>query len=217
MRITALKPQPRHPDRLDLFVDGVARLVVASDVAMELGLRAGTEVGEAELERVAAADVRWRAREAALALLGYRARSAAELRRRLLRKQFPADVVDGIAAELAERGHLDDGAFARAFVREHTGRRPRGRGRLLQELRSRGVAAEAAGEAIADVFRDESLDEAALARTAAADWLRRSGARAHGPDARRRLRAYLARRGFFGEPARAVIDEVLPRGAARSG
>ena len=215
MRITALKPQPRHPDRLEVFVDGVARLAVAADVARELRLRVGADVSEAELERTAAADARWRAREAALALLGYRARSAAELRRRLLRKQFADDVVDGVVAELAERGHVDDGAFARAFVRERTGRRPRGRGRLLRELRSRGVTAEAAGAAIADVFRDEALDEAMLARTAADEWLRRSGARAHGPDARRRLRAYLARRGFFGEPARAALD-ALARGDTHS-
>ena len=116
MRISALKPQPRHPDRLEVFVDGESRLVVAVDVATELRLRAGAEVTEAELERAAAADEHWRAREAALALLAYRARSAAELRRRLLRKQFPSHVVDGIVAELAERGHLDEGAFARAPV-----------------------------------------------------------------------------------------------------
>jgi regulatory protein len=212
VRITAIKPQPRHPARVDVHVDGIARLSLAVELVHQLGLAVGEPVDERRLAAAEAADLRWRAREAALTLLGYRARSAVELRRRLLRRGFPAEVVDGIVADLRERGYLDDGAFAASFVRDRAGHRPRGRGRLVQELCARGLEPDEAAQAVEAVFREEGIDEAALASAAARDWLRRGGRRLTGPEARRRLRTYLARRGFFGDSARAALDAVLGRG-----
>ncbi|HEX9109652.1 MAG TPA: RecX family transcriptional regulator, partial [Longimicrobiales bacterium] len=209
LRITALKPQPRRPQRLDVFVDGELRLDVAVDVAQELGLRAGEEVDEAGLARASAADERWRAREAAISLLGYRARSAAELRRRLLRKQFALPVVEELVEDLAGRGYLDDQSFAQSFVRDRLGHHPRGRGRLIQELRARGVSADDAGEAVAEVFQQDDVAECDLARAAAEAWARKGGARTGGPEAKRRLYAFLNRRGFFGDAAREAVRAVL--------
>ena len=209
MKITAITQQARDRQRVNVFIDGEFRLALALEVAQQLGLHAGDPVDEAALERAAAADTRWRAREAALSLLGYRARSAAELRRRLLRKEFPAPLVEEIVAELAERGHVDDVQFARAFVRDRTRSRPRGRGRLTQELRAKGVPAEEAGAAVEAVFHQDGISEAELARAAAEAWLRKGGKGSSGPEARRRLFAYLARRGFFGEVARGAIEHVL--------
>jgi regulatory protein len=213
VRITALTPQPRRPERLNVFVDGELRLAVPVELAGELGLGAGEEVDEALLLRALDADSRWRAREAALALLAYRARSAAELRRRLLRKEFPADIIEQVVAELGERGHVDDAGFARAFVRDRLGAgRPRGRGRLVQELRARGVAGDEAVGAVDAVLREGAHSEEDLARRAAEAWLCRAGTGTSGTDARRRLYAYLGRRGFFGAAARAAIDAVLGEG-----
>lgn len=212
MLITAVTPQARTPSRVNVFVDGEFRLGLPAELAAELGLRKGEPLTEERLSRALDADMLWRAREAALSLLGYRARSAAELRQRLLRKQFPPGIVDQVLEQLDQRGHVDDGAFARAFVRDRLERRPRGRRRLEQELRARGVDAEAASGAVQEALRDSTLSEEDLARRAAEAWLRRAGARARGPDARRRLYAYLGRRGFFGSAAQAAIRAVLPDG-----
>jgi len=208
MKITAITDQARQPRRVNLFVDGEFRLAVALDVAQQLGLHAGDAVDEATLERAAAADLRWRAGEAAFSLLGFRARSKAEVRQRLLRKDFPAPLVDEILAELAERGYLDDVEFARAFVRDRTRYRPRGSVCLVQELRAHGVSPEIARGAIEVVFRRDGISDEELARAAVEAWLRKGG-NTTGPEARRRLSAYLARRGFFGPDARAAIERVL--------
>ncbi len=210
MRITAITPQQRS-GQVNVFVDGEFRLGIADEVVRELGLRVDDPVDAATLERAAAADLRWRAREAALSLLGYRARSAAELRRRLLRKDYPAPLVEEIVADLAQRGHIDDADFARAFVRDRVRSRPRGRGRLVQELRARGLADDAAREAVDAVYREEAVSDETLARTLAERWLGKSGMGKTGPDERRRLHAFLARRGFFGDVARAALDAVRPQ------
>ena len=209
MIVTAIKPQRSHPDRVNVHVDGEFRLALALEIASG-ALRVGDVVTEARLRELQAQDRRWKAREAALHLLSYRARTGTELRRRLRDKEFSDEVAEATVAELEERDLVDDGAFSEAFVRDRVRFRPRGRRRLVQELRSRGVDPDTARSAIEEVWEAEEISELDLARDAAAKWSPRMGEEPL--RARRRLWAYLARRGFGPEVARTVVEELLPRG-----
>lgn len=196
-------------ERARVRLDDGSELDVALEVVERLGLRSGDPVDarlRAELED---ADLRWRARDAALSLLAHRARSRSELAGRLTRKGFPGAVVAPCLDRLEEEGLLDDDAFARAFVADRLRLRPRGRRGLVAELRRRGVAEAAARGAVDDVFRHEEADETSLAVDAALAWLRKQGEDvrrelagepfSHERErARRRLYGYLARRGFGG-------------------
>jgi regulatory protein len=108
---------------------------------------------------------------------------------------------------------------AAAFVRDRLRHRPRGRSRLVSELRAKGVDADLAGEAIERVFEDEDVSDADLARESAEGWIGRQGAATlaalaqdgHGPDrdkVRRRLYGYLARRGFGGDALGAALEHA---------
>ena len=197
----------------------MARLTAAVEVVAAAGLRVGDDVEESALAALERSDLAWRTRQAALEHLAYRPRSVDELRRRLLRKDLPADVVDACLADLQERGWLDDDAFAATFVRERIRRKPRGRRGLVSELRSRGVGAERAARVVEETLEAEDVSELDLARAAARAWSRRSGGAGHASggaaaerDARlrqrRRLYAYLTRRGFSADVVGAVVAEV---------
>ena len=207
MRITALTPQPRSPDRVDVHVDGERRTSLAAELVLSERLRTGDEVDEARLAELEGRDQRWRARDAALTLLSYRPRSAAELRRRLARKGFEAEVVEACVDGLGDLGVVDDAAFAEGFVRDRVRLRPHGRRRLRQELRAKGVDDETASAAIDEVMEGEDASDLDLARAAAARWRPRAGEEPG--RARRRLFAFLARRGFGGDAIRAVLEEKL--------
>lgn len=218
MRITALEPQAHHPDRVNVFVDGAFRCGLALEIAYGGGLRVGDEVTEERLAELERKDLLWKAREAALNLLSYRARSEAELRQRLRRKEFPDDVVEACLTELVEKGFVDDAAFSASFVRDRVRGRPRGSRRLVQELRAKGVELKTAASAVEETLAAEDVTELELARDAARAWARRAfGGRGRPAQmdaesrlaARRRLYGYLARRGFPGEAIRTVMDEVL--------
>jgi regulatory protein len=207
MLITALQPHPRNPDRVAVHVDGEERLSLAAELVLAEAIRAGDEIDEARLAELEARDQKWRAREAALTLLSYRPRSAAELRRRLAQKGFGEEVVDECVEALAGVGVVDDAAFAETFVRDRVRLRPHGARRLRQELRAKGVDADTAAAAIEEVMEVEDASEIDLARAAADRWRPRAGEE---PDrARRRLHAFLARRGFGGDVIRAVMEESL--------
>lgn len=206
MRITAIEPQKHHLERVNVYVDGAFRLALAQEVVIRAGLYAGDPVTEARLVELEGEDLFWKARDSALNLLSFRARSATELRRRLREKAFPDEVVTRCVEDLVERGLIDDASFAESFVRDRVRLRPSGARRLVQELRTKGVDADTAADAIEEVLREEDVSELELARAAVKKWARRSGEE---PDrARRRLYGFLARRGFGAETVRRVMEEI---------
>ena len=144
----------------------------------------------------------------ALDMLARAPRSARDLRRRLLLKGEAAADVDAAIARLTAAGLLDDAAYARAFVRSKVSSQGFSRRRLQLELAKRGVARDVADEAIAEVMQDEEVDEAANIERVARKKLRTL----KGLDEetqRRRLTAFLARRGYDVDEVRAVVRAVV--------
>jgi regulatory protein len=209
--ITALMPHPRRAGRVAVVVDGKPVAVVLVEAVARHGLRVSGDfepvreavTGEAALLAL------W---DRATGLLAARARSRAELRRLLIGRNEPEPLVDGVLARLEGAGYLDDGDFARQFARSRALLRGMSRRRVQQELARRGVAREVAEGAIADVFAEEGVDEYAAVKRLA----RKKLPSLAGLDAltrRRRLYAFLARRGFDADDIRRVLDAVGETGA----
>lgn len=195
-------------------------LEVALEALERLGLGVGDPLPPNRRHLLLDADAEVNVREAALNLLSYRARTRSELRRKLMGKGFGPARVDSCLDRLEERGLLDDAAVASAFVRDRIRFSPRGKGRLAQELRAKGVDDGVASRVVDQVLDEEDLTEEALVRQVLEGWLRRQGPAVLGaltgdersPErekARRRLHAYLARRGFRG-PALTQAMEWAP-------
>jgi regulatory protein len=215
MRVTAIAPVPRRPDRLEIVLDGDRRLSLAAEVADRAGLRLDAVVSEADLERAEAEDRLWRARQDAFAFLAYRARSTAELRRRLAVRGHDPATAQRVLEDLLRSGYLDDDAFGQAFARDRLRSRPRAPRLIERELRARGLAPDTAGDAVAEALLDHGRSELDLARDVVAAWVRRNPPPGGGdPDRalrrRRRLHGHLARRGFSGDLIRAVLEELPP-------
>lgn len=217
MEITRIEPTGR--DRARIYVDGEdePRTELALDLVARAGLAPGDSISAHRLAQLAAEDEGYRARDAALRLLGHRMRSRAELRRRLGRKEFPVQVIDDTLAWLEARDYVDDRAFAEAFVRDRIRLRPRGRFGLLRELGRKGIDDAVAEASVDAVLAAQQIDEKELAREAAAAWARKNRsavrkARGSGEGrlrARRRLYSHLARRGFAPDAAREAIAAVF--------
>lgn len=210
-------------ERVTVELDDGRSFDAARNAADEAGLHTGDPV-DAQLEaRLRESELRRAAREAALSLLSVRARSRKELADRLRRKDFSRAVVRTCLDELEAAGWVDDEAFARGLVRDRLRLRPRGPGRMAQELRSKGVSEAVAREAVDEVFDEESVSVPALALDVARGWLRRQGPAVREAllsdewhddreKARRRLHGFLARRGFTGAVARSALEALRAEG-----
>jgi len=151
----------------------------------------------------------------ALDMLEARARGVVELRRLLLKKGEPEPDVDAAIERLRSNGLLDDDNFARQLARSRALGGGQSRRRIAQELTKRGVDRETASEAIDDVFEHEEIDEAASIERVARKKLRML-AGVDGPTRRRRLYAYLARRGYDIDDINRALSAVLAEQEASS-
>ena len=128
----------------------------------------------------------------------------------LAKRDVPEDAAEAVLDRFTEVGLIDDAAFARAWVSSRQAGRGLARRALSAELRAKGVDAEVAAEAVEAVDED---DERAAARRLVE---RRAGAmrRLDRATATRRLMGMLARKGYNGGLAAAVVREVLDEAGA---
>src|ERR687893_2080325 len=203
-QITALRPTKRDPDRIAVELDGSFAFALPAALVADERLEVGNVLDGERVSALLAADQASRATEAALVFLGYRPRSEKEVRDRLRRGGFEQDAIEHTIARLHEWRYLDDADFARRWVENRTAHRPRGKRLLQQELRHKGIDGEIARDAIDDADLDEPGAAEALAR-------RRLPSYAGDEPAaiRRRLGAYLARRGYGYDVIRIALDRAL--------
>jgi regulatory protein len=171
-----------------------AALEVGADWTPERAASAGQAADE---------EAAWRA---VLTALEHRSHAASDLRRRLVRKGHPPAAVDHAIARGLEAGLLDDAQFARNYV-ESRAARGRGPARLRRDLSALGIGQRMIDAAITARW-PEPEDALALARELAQ---RRARQLATQPweVRRRRILAYLARRGFSGSTVNELVRRVL--------
>lgn len=196
--ITAIEPQKRNKERVNIYLDGQFAFGLAAIEAVRL--RVGQCLSDEEIARLQEQDAIERALQAAIRLLSYRPRSRAELQQRLAQKGYSTQTVEETLDRLERSGLVDDSAFARYWVENRAQGNPRGQPFLHGELAQKGIDRQVIDQALADY--DE---EAAAAQVA-----EKIARRLHGLDqatARRRLVNALKRRGF----AYDVIEPLVAR------
>jgi len=213
--ITAITPSPRKPGRFTIQVDGLERVTLSLDVIERLRLGAGAVLDDRialAVEREAAILETY---DRALNMLAVRGRSTAELRRLLLRKGEAADCVEAAIQHLLTAGLLDDASFARQFARSKALGAGLSRRRLQQELARRGVARDVSNVAIEEALAEEGIDDATSIERVARKKLP-TLARLDAATQRRRLSAFLARRGYDFDDINRVVGALLVTTAAES-
>lgn len=212
--LTGLAPDPRQPGYRLVEVDRGRFASLPAEVleALPQPLTPGVTLSDAVLARLQElADVEAAVRAAVRSLMT-RGRARGDLRRRLVQKQHPPRAVDEALARLDARGLLDDQRFAVEYAARHASR-GRGPARLVADLLRQGVDRAVADRAVGDALAEEGIDpESALCAVAT----RRASQLGDLTLAvrKRRLLAYLARRGYRGSEVRKVIDEVCGDGSS---
>ena len=140
-------------------------------------------------------------------LLANRPRAVKDMLRQLRNRGHNPSAAVAAVGRLEANGLLNDLEFARHFTRVRSGR---GHGplRLISDLLARGVDKRLAERAVRETIEAEEIDPQAQARAVAE---KRSGQLGDLPPEtkRRRLLAYLGRRGFRGYEIDEMVREVV--------
>jgi regulatory protein len=123
----------------------------------------------------------------------------------LEKRGVPDDAAETVLDRFTEVGLIDDAAFARAWVSSRQSGRGLARRALSAELRAKGIEPEVAAEAVLAVGDDDERETARRLVDRKVGAMRRLDR----ATATRRLMGMLARKGYNGGLAAAVIREAL--------
>jgi len=206
-RITGLEPCGKPQGACRLYVDDAFHFEVPGVLLARARLSVGQTLSAADLDALRRQAAEHRAMESALHYLSFRIRSRAEIERHLRRNGHEPDASAWAVDRCRQLGYVDDLAFATSFARDRIRLRPQGMRRLRADLRARGVSEADAREGIDAAFREEQVNEAELLDAVATRrW--RALQSAEPVVARRRLAAFLSRRGFPSDRVRETVARL---------
>jgi len=210
MRITALVAQTKTRahlgERVNIFLDEKFAFALDIRVVEKYKLARGQTVTPELRSQLLQEDGDAKAIHQALAFIGHRPRSAEEVRTRLKRQEWDAEVIDRVIARLREAKYLNDEHFAEVWVENRSLTKPRGSRALQQELRQKGVERETIAAALPD--EEAELDNAIFALQKLLRSKERSWEKFEEKERREKAIAFLARRGFGYSVAKAAWDKV---------
>jgi regulatory protein len=210
--LTALEPDPRRPGTLRVDLDGVRFGAVPAELADAAGLAVGRVVDDTMHERLTAAADAEAAFRTLLRALERRSFARVDLGRRLVRKGHPRPAVEAAVERAFGLGLLDDAAFALSYVQTRS-IRGRGPARLTRDLLAMGVDRRLIDRALAAEWPDDS-DRTRVPLALATKRAAQLGDLPR-PVKRRRVLAYLARRGFAGREITELVTRIVDQPGAR--
>ncbi len=204
--ITGLRRAKNNDRQIVVYVDGEKLAQITDTDVAQLGLSRGMEATEQLVEEVTRRGRLVEGRALALRLLARRARSRTELKRYLKTKGLDTNTLETVLDQLEKLGLVSDADFARAAAESLVQSGRAGPRAVYSRLRQKGVAADVAASATDEAMAGQ--DEEAMARTLAEKRMRAlSGLDVYAK--RRRLYAFLARRGFSSETISHVIANLV--------
>jgi regulatory protein len=205
-RITALEHDPRRPGTVRLEIDGTRFGSVPRELVSSEGLAVGRLTDAELMERLSAAADIEAAYRTALRCLELRSYARGDLGRRLQRKGHQRAAVEIALQRAAALGLLDDEVYARNYVQTRAAR-GRGPSRLTRDLLAMGVQRALIDRALAAEW-PEGSDRSSMPLALATKRAAQLGALPR-QTRRRRVLAYLARRGFSGRDVTEIVERVV--------
>ncbi len=143
----------------------------------------------------------------ALNLLAARPYATRALHRKLIQKDYSAADADDAIRRLVSNGLLDDAKYAEQYARSKMLATGASKRRLTQDLYRKGIKGDVAAAAIDNVVADEEIDTAAMIERVARKKLAQLGD-LEPLVLRRRLFAFLARRGYDVDEIKRVVASL---------
>ncbi|WP_274361389.1 RecX family transcriptional regulator [Paenibacillus thermotolerans] len=203
--ITAVERQAKQKQRYNIFIDGEFAFGVHEDVLIKHRLMKGATVHPGQLEEVLREDELQSAYLRVLRWLGSRQRTEKEIKRYLNRHKYEAAIVDEVIAKVRAQGYVDDERFSQTVAEERLVSHGKGKNWIRQELLQKGVDRSIVQTTLTQI--DEEAELASATDIARKRW-RTMGHKGDPREAKRKLTAFLARRGYTAGIVKSAVSSV---------
>lgn len=200
MLITAVTAQKNKPDRVSVFINYEFAFGMTKVDALYYHIKEGEEITEERYNNILEELIYVKARDKAIKLLGFSARTEKELVKRLSADYSP-EICEKVIEMLKKYGYINDAAFTASYINDSFKIKGWGSRRIKAELKIKGIAEEEISAALDNAQLDEE--------SKACELLSKRLKGCTSPDYRERAKhyRYLVSRGFSYQ----VINEAFSR------
>ena len=142
--ITRIAETKRTPNRRSVHLDGSFAFACNINVVARFRLAQGMTLSEQQVQAIQQGEVRQECFDKAMSFLQLCLHSRAELRKKLLRHEFAAILIDEVLEELSRLGYVDDVRFAKTKALSASQHKHHGRRWAFMELLKSGVKGDVA-------------------------------------------------------------------------
>lgn len=160
IKITAVKKRKGSPAGYEIFEGDRSLGIVTEDLLVRFSILPGKTVGAEEPEIWRQENRKSEARRLAVRWLGRRAKTSAELRRKLSDEGYERDLVEEIVDECTDKGYLNDAEYARQYAEHRMERQKKGRLRVMAELQQKGIPDDVIRQALSRFGEEEETERA---------------------------------------------------------
>lgn len=138
MKITDIKEQVKDDKRVSVYIDGKFVFGISKVDAIWYKLKIDDEISQEKLDKILNENIFIKARDKALKLLGYRARSKKEIVDKL-KNDYSEDIINRVLDLLEKYDYINDEKFATMYSKEKFKLKGWSKKRIAFELRLKGV------------------------------------------------------------------------------
>jgi len=204
-QITDIKRQKKNSKRFSVYIDGKFSFGLDADNLVKSGLEVSQEISQEEIEKMVKENEFFKIYEQVLKFFSYRPRSEKELRDWFKKKEVGEEVQKLICQKLKQVGLLNDEEFAKWWIEQRTAFRPSGLRLLALELRQKGISKDLISKLLNCYIPKDAEYE--LAKKAVEKKLK-SLRHLSDLELRKKLGAFLSRRGFSFAVIKKIIGEI---------
>ena len=205
-KIIEIKPQVRNPQRKTLIFDDGSVFGISEDVFISHNFKVGSEISENLFNETVNDELKVKVYNSALRLLGYRMRSCAEMKRRLVEKKYPINLINETMDKLLNIKYLNDREFAEAFAHDKVKSKKIGPIKLRMEFIPHKIDIEILENVINKVYEQYPVSD--LIKSILNKKKIQFGMKLEQKD-KKRIQDLLVRKGFSWNEISAVFTELV--------
>lgn len=204
MIITAL--QQKGNNVLVCFDDGEF-ITLDYRTVIDNGLHKNDLIDEKQTEKLVFESNFLKAKDSAFRLLGRRHHSTSELKTKLLRKNYPKEIVERVLIDLTDKEFLNDEQFANSYSEERTVKKKVGINKLKAELFKKGIERKIVDHVISGIDSELSYENALILAKKKLEFLKRRDIESK--KLKTKIFSFLCSRGFETEIIMKVLNELV--------
>lgn len=203
MTITRIEKQTNNQKRYSIYIDEKFAFGVSEEDLIYFKLKENSEITEQRYNYIMEYVIYTKAKDKAYKFLGYKARSEKEVRDKLIKENYPQEIIDRIIELFKHYNYINDENYTKAYINDRIKFKPRAKRMLKYELAQKGIDSDT----IENIIDSSNIDETDIAISLLQKKLKNK--KDIEQKEKQKIYNYMLRRGFDYETINRAFKEVL--------